>query len=62
MAYGRWFRFVSLAFVSYRALVLDQHIYQLDFGRHVRGGMGRGGIVGDIDQRFARLSGAGDPL
>ncbi|ESZ12944.1 hypothetical protein X737_26065 [Mesorhizobium sp. L48C026A00] len=30
MAYRRCFRFVSLAFVSYRAFVLNQRIYQLD--------------------------------
>lgn len=33
MTYRLWFRSASLGFVSYRAFVLNQRIYQLDFGR-----------------------------
>ena len=62
MTYRLWFRSISLGFVSYRALVLDQCFYQLDFGRHRRGSNeGQAGLW-DVDERYARLSSAGDPL
>ena len=47
MTYRLWFRSVSLGFVSYRAFVLNQRIYQLDFGRH-----GKDRMTGDPLERL----------